>query len=119
VFIVRKEQMDALRRADLARYVRRAITHLRAARTGALTALGGVDDAAAEAFVRDGIKRAEAHGFTEETDVLHYLELMALLGPGFGDDPALEGMMGLLYEPEDSIDWPDVREMFVAAKGGG
>ena len=114
MFRIRKEQMDALRRADLARFVRRAIKHIRAEAPGSLP--GEAD--AAEAFVRDGIARAAAHGFEEEIDVLHYLELMALIGPDFAERPEAEFVMGLLYDEEAREDWPTAREMFLAAREG-
>jgi hypothetical protein len=111
MFTVRKAQMEALARADLRRFKRLAARHLCEELPDAWA-----PESALLAFIDDGIARAGAQGVDEETEVLHYLELMSLLGPGFGADPRYELAMPLLDEDSAGVDWPEVRGIFLGLR---
>lgn len=45
-----------------------------------------VGEDALRALIRDGVQRANGHGFTIEYDVSRYIILMLMLGRGFDED---------------------------------
>ena len=51
-------------------------------------------------FVRHGIDRARTRGFTSGPHVTHWLNLMALLGQHFDEDPANGWVADILNQPE-------------------
>jgi hypothetical protein len=110
MFRIRKPQMEALARADLRRFRKRAATHLRAELPDAWA---GRPDGDVLAFVDDGIGRAAAQDIHEEASVLHYLELMTLLGADFGQSPKYEAVMPLLDEDNAGVDWLEIRAIFL------
>ncbi|HZF52248.1 MAG TPA: hypothetical protein VE093_26520 [Polyangiaceae bacterium] len=110
MFRIRKAQMEALAKVDLRRFRRRATAHLRAELPDAWA---GRPDGEVLAFVDDGIGRAAAQEIHEETSVLHYLELMTLLGADFGRSPRYEGLMPLLDEDDGGVDWLETRAIFL------
>jgi len=110
MFRIRKAQMEALAKVDLRRFRRRATAHLRAELPDAWA---GRPDGEVLAFVDDGIGRAAAQEIHEETSVLHYLELMTLLGADFGQSPRYQPLMPLLDEDDAGVDWLEVRAIFL------
>ena len=98
---IRDAQLDVLSRqprvrfeADLARHVRRYFPH-------------ECERGDVAGFVRMGIQRAAAHGFDAQVDTALYLNLMAMLGAEFDEDPQIPWAARGLDDP--SIPSPSAR----------
>jgi hypothetical protein len=91
-----KRQVDAISLGATCDFEERAGAHLRRffPRRCAALGPGGV-----RALVRAGIERAAAHGVHAERDVCKYIDLMAMLGRDFEDDPALPWARRILEDP--------------------
>src|SRR4051812_41538453 len=83
MFKIRREQMDAFSRDAVASFEDRVVEHLR----GCFPDLAGaLDEAAMRSRIRDGIRRAAAHGITEERGVSAYIDVMFVHGDDFDTD---------------------------------
>jgi hypothetical protein len=84
MFVIRKDQMDAMAKAREADFADRMVRHLRGHFADHLARLGIREGL--PALVLRGISAAKGYGVTGEADVRRYLELSAILGPGFDGD---------------------------------
>lgn len=78
---------------------RRAKQHLLSCFPNECEQLG---EAGLEEFVRYGIKRARAHGFESEYDILRYLNLSVVLGSDFDEDESYPWAAEILSSDEFS-----------------
>ena len=85
MFVIRKEQLEAMTTAREAAFVELMVQHLHDHFAADLAHLG-ISPEALPDLVRRGVSAARAYGVTGESDVRRYLEIMALLGPAFDDD---------------------------------
>jgi len=81
VLTIRRAQMAALERTSLETWL---VSHVRTHFPQLCETLSGPELAD---FVAEGIDRARAYGFTETKHLAQWLNLMALLGPQFDQDP--------------------------------
>jgi len=100
MFIVRDQQVRALVRDALARWI---AAHLRRFFPAECAALG---ETGLRERIREGISRAVSHGFESEVHISQYLDLMFAFGPDFDSDPALPWARALLAEENLT---PDIR----------
>jgi hypothetical protein len=83
---IRPEQIEVFERDARARFVERAARHLATVHP---TVGEGLDEAGRRAFAEAALAKAAAHGMTTERDAIVVLDVMALLGRDFDQDPAL------------------------------
>ena len=93
---IRKAQMETLGNHMAQRFEEWAIAHVRRYFRASCRELG--DDGTRE-MVQYGIERAEAHGFTAESDIGKYLDVMFTFGRDFDNDPALPWARRILEDP--------------------
>jgi hypothetical protein len=97
VLVIRRAQMEALRRHALEPFQALLTWRLRTSFTAQTQALS---DAALEALVWAGIDRANGYGITAEPDVAGFVELMVCHGTDFDRDPAMPWAGEILNSPE-------------------
>ena len=98
VFILRRAQLTAIEAAFAGRFVDELAAHLRANFRPYLDRQG-VADRDVERFVRDGLTAADGFEITGEADLKLFVEVAALLGPGFHDDPKYPWARDVLNRP--------------------
>jgi hypothetical protein len=101
---IRREQMDALREAMLARFRLRMLVHLRSVASAENREL---TDVALQETIKTGMQRASAYGIVDEMDIQRYLEFMVRYGADFDTDPATAWAGEILENP----DLPDAERM--------
>lgn len=82
--LIRKEQMKILEIATLRRFEDEMVQHVK---NIAPIQFDVTDEEGVRRFVRMGIERAEAYGFTNRGPVRFYIELMLMFGCDFDSDP--------------------------------
>jgi len=83
---IRRAQKDAFHDAAVRDFEERMLAHLRDFSPKHFRIL---DDDEVRAVIRDGMARAEGHGFTWERTIRYYVDMMFMLGSGFDRDPLL------------------------------
>ncbi|MDI3284586.1 hypothetical protein [Polyangium sp. 15x6] len=94
-----REQVDALRQAELEEYRERVIAQIQGIFPAEWSRLG---EEGCGALVDRALGRAARHGCKSEQDVFRYVSLMLVLGPDFEEDPALPWVREILEDPEAS-----------------
>jgi hypothetical protein len=94
MFTIRQDQFEALAQSSLEEWISRHLDtyfpHVRQANPGDRF----------DRFVRYGIDRARTHGFETGPHVTHWLNLMALLGQRFDEDPSNPWVAEILSQPQ-------------------
>ena len=85
MFVIRKQQVQALSAGRMDAFVGRLVRHLRDDFPQYLRA-HALPEENLEPMVRTGLKEAEQYGVIYESDVERYIECMAMLGPAFPRD---------------------------------
>lgn len=86
MFVIRRQQLEALRRGVYEGFVRRTIAHLRARFPEA----AAMPPAELRRFVLDGSTAAETYDLAGEDDVRAFLEYRMIYGERFPEAPGLE-----------------------------
>lgn len=116
---IRKEQMDVLGRHMEAVFVTRTVDHVRRFFPEPCRALG--EDGTRETVVY-GVERAATHGFTAQSDVSKYIDVMFAYGRDFDQSPALPWARHILADP--ALNNPEIRinalcDEAIARQGAG
>ena len=82
---IRPDQEAVLLRAKRERFVTRVMAHLRRHWTEEVS---GMDEAGLRDHIETHRDKAEDYGVDIEADVMKYIEVASLLGPGFDNDAA-------------------------------
>jgi hypothetical protein len=82
--VIRAEQIEALARPGLERFVRVAVEHVRTHFAALAASLGEPE---VERGVRHALARARHHGFETERDLLGFVTLAFVFGKDFDTDP--------------------------------
>ncbi len=108
--IIRGQQMDVLNRVAVRKFELRMAEHLQRCFPAECGRLG---EAGLQDGIRDGIKRAESHGFSLQRDVCKYIDLMFVFGRDYDCDPWAAGILA-----DDTFDDPSLKmdRLFSAAK---
>ncbi len=118
MLVIRKEQMDALRRDALEKYYCDMETHLRL--KFAMETSGLVPEAMRSAIV-DGVRRAEDHDITDKNDIRRFLEYLTEYGENFGRSHETAWAGAVLAQDyltgTEKVDELDRYELFVLAAG--
>jgi hypothetical protein len=93
MLVIRKQQLDAIATADVARFEIKMVKHLQKVFPEWSEALG--PEKLAD-FVRHGINRAHSYGFRVELDLARYLHVIQALGRDFDESPDYPWARGLL-----------------------
>ena len=96
--IIREAQIKALEAAAVDNFVLDMFTHCREFSPHLCKTL---KEEQLEAAIREGIARAETHGFTQRGPVRFYLDLMIVFGSGFDTDPQYPWIAELLAQKEE------------------
>ncbi|MDI1451257.1 hypothetical protein [Polyangium sp. 6x1] len=94
-----REQVDALRQAELEEYRGRVLAQIREIFPTQWSTLG---EEGCASLVDRGLGRAARLGCKSEQDVFRYVSLMLVLGPDFEEDPALPWVREILEDAEAS-----------------
>lgn len=109
---IRAAQMEVLGRHMAARFEAEMAAHLRACFPEAVAA---DSDEQLRALVRDGARRAAAHGIVAERDICGYVDLMIVLAPGFDSDPRFPWAQRILGPGGPSAPSDKIAHLFAAA----
>lgn len=112
-FTFRQEQLDYFEQVALWKFLDKAALHLRIEFPDQW---GDSEEEDLTDFVYAGLEDARERGIQDEIDVIHYLELMTILGDDFAEDPRNLDVLRLFCEPEWRDDWLRARQYFVALK---
>jgi len=93
VWIIRPEQMKALRRVRWIPFAEEMLVHLTKHFPIDCQLLGSRQ---IRRVIRHGIERADAHGFTAKGEICRYVDLSLALGSHFDRDPQLPWVAPLL-----------------------
>jgi hypothetical protein len=96
VIVIGARQMQAFRQSVTAAFEDRMRAHVRACKPTLCEAAG---DDNIRRFVRVGLERAVAHGFTRENTVQLFIELMLEFGHEFDSDPQFPWVREILATP--------------------
>lgn len=105
---IRREQMDAFEAAAVRDFERRMLAHVKEHLPKHHAVLG---EEILRRVIRYGIGRAEAHGFTAESDVCLYITLMLMLGSRFDEDPQLPWAEEILQDKSLSDPEPRIGQL--------
>lgn len=107
--IIRDAQIKALEEAAVDNFVAEMMEHCRDFSPYLTKTL---KEPQLEAAIREGINRAERHGFTQRGPVRFYLDLMIVFGSSFDTDPQYVWAAEILAPPkEDTPDEEKLTEM--------
>jgi hypothetical protein len=96
--IIRETQIKALERVSIDNFVLGMSAHCRDFSPQLCKTL---KEEELESAVREGIARAETHGFTQRGPVRFYLDLMIVFGSGFDTDPQYTWAAEILTQKEE------------------
>lgn len=96
--IIRDAQVKALEAAAVDNFVLEMVEHCRDFSPHLCKTL---KEPQLEAAIREGIRRAETHGFTARGPVRFYLDLMIVFGSGFDTDPQYPWTAEILAQTEE------------------
>jgi hypothetical protein len=116
MLMIRAEQMDALRRDKLERFVLHMCDHLRARYPEQVQAFA---EPALYEKVRQGLCDAETHRITDQGDIKRYLEYLVEYGDGYYKTGPVRRILGMEISGTDKMDLIDDHEFFVNNLGKG
>jgi len=96
VLTIRKQQLQVFEQHALAHFEERALAHLRSAIPVDYARVG---ETAARHSIRSALRKSKLYGFTNEFEVLTFLNLMYLVGLDFDEDPAHPWARDILTDP--------------------
>jgi hypothetical protein len=104
MLMISKSQMEALRQAMRAEFIRRTLAVLRGAAPGFLV---GMDEAMALRRVEDSVAKAESYGLSTERQIRDFIAVQTVAGEDFDSNPRLAAARGALtdvtFSPDDRL----------------
>jgi hypothetical protein len=95
MLVISKNQMEALRQAMRAEFVRRTLAVIRETAPG-FTA--GLDEATALRRVEESVARAESYGLSTERAIRDFIAVQTVAGEDFDSDPRFAAARGALTD---------------------
>jgi hypothetical protein len=99
VFVIRREQMDALSKSMEQNFEKRMVNHISEFFPDQVGKLGNTG---VLKTIRYGIRKAASYGIDKECDVCKYIDLMIVFGRDFDANPAYEEAKRVLTSPKDT-----------------
>lgn len=93
MLVLREQQMQALTRGALPHWIADHLKQFFPEECAAIGEIGLLE------CVRQGITRAESHGFETEVQISQYVDLMFAFGADFDTDPTLSWPQPILSDP--------------------
>jgi hypothetical protein len=101
---ISKRQMEALRQAVRAEFIRRTLAVLREA---VPDFLAGLDEAAALRRVEESVAKAESYGLSTERQIRDFIAVQTVAGEDFDSNPRFAAAHGVLTDvtlsPDDRL----------------
>jgi len=111
IWSIREEQIKAFVAPVMASFVRRTLEHMRRQMPGVWQKMTQRE---AEAAVREGVEQARRYGFEREPEIVRFLEIRTLLGPGFGESPQHRLALEMLHDEYVICHWPASRGLILS-----
>jgi hypothetical protein len=104
MLMISERQMEALRQAVRAEFIRRTLTVLQDSAPGFLA---GLDEATALRRVEDSVAKAESYGLSTERQIRDFIAVQTIAGEDFDTSPrfaaAREALTDLTLSPGDRL----------------
>jgi len=102
MLVIRREQMEAFAAARWRGFASLAAMHCRARHPEECAEL---DDQSLQSVVDSALRRARSHGFDQAQDLIRYLDMYFIMGPGADQEPWVAAILSQSkYSPSTRMD---------------